>query len=59
MRKYILPSIALLPLLLTSSYAAQTWSVDPPARAWMAKALGAALPKARLIDPVPLQAYQV
>ena len=35
MRKYILPSIALLPLLLTSSYAAQTWSVDPPARAWV------------------------
>ncbi len=32
---------------------------DPPARAWMANALGHKLPKARLLDPTPLQAYQV
>ncbi len=35
MRRNILSSFALLPLLLTFSYAAQTWSVDPPARAWV------------------------
>jgi len=35
MRRYILSSLALLPLLLTFSYAAQTWSVDPPARSWV------------------------
>ncbi len=32
---------------------------DPPARAWMAKALAAKLPKAKILDPKPLQAYQV
>ncbi|HTT58150.1 MAG TPA: MBL fold metallo-hydrolase [Opitutaceae bacterium] len=32
---------------------------DPPARAWMARTLGAAMPKSRILDPVPLQAYQV
>ncbi len=32
---------------------------DPAARAWMANALGHKLPKARILDPVPLQAYQV
>ena len=32
---------------------------DPPARAWMANALGAALPKSKILDPVPLQPYQV
>src|ERR1700690_1723786 len=32
MRKYILASIALLPLLLSYSYAEQSWSVDPPAQ---------------------------
>jgi serine protease Do len=30
MRKYILASITVLPLLLSFSYAAQSWSVDPP-----------------------------
>jgi Cft2 family RNA processing exonuclease len=32
---------------------------DPPARAWMAQTLGARLPKARIVDPVPLHRYQV
>ncbi len=32
---------------------------DPPARAWMAKALDRTLPKTKVIDPTPLQAYQV
>ena len=31
MRKYFLTSIAVLPLLLSFSHAAQSWSVDPPA----------------------------
>jgi hypothetical protein len=31
MRKYILTTIVLLPLLLRFSHAAQSWSVDPPA----------------------------
>src|SRR5271168_3283246 len=35
MRKYILTSVAMLPLLLTYSYAAQNWSVDPPAQPWV------------------------
>ena len=35
MRKYVMTSIALLPLLLTVSYAAQSWSVDPPAQPWV------------------------
>jgi serine protease Do len=35
MRRYILSTIALLPLLSSFSNAAQTWSVDPPARAWV------------------------
>jgi serine protease Do len=35
MRRYILSAIALLPLLVSFSYAAQTWSVDPPSRAWV------------------------
>ena len=30
MRRYVLTSIALLPLLLSFAHAAQTWSVDPP-----------------------------
>jgi len=34
MRKYVLTSIALLPLLLSFSHAAQNWSVDPPAQPW-------------------------
>jgi serine protease Do len=34
MRRCILSTIAMLPLLISFSYAAQTWSVDPPARAW-------------------------
>lgn len=32
---------------------------DPPARAWFAEQLAAAAPRSRVIDPVPLQAYQV
>ncbi len=32
---------------------------DPPARAWMAKALAARLPKAKILDPVPLKPYEV
>ncbi|HUO26611.1 MAG TPA: PDZ domain-containing protein [Candidatus Aquilonibacter sp.] len=35
MRKYFpLTSVALLPLLWTVCYAAQSWTVDPPATAW-------------------------
>jgi Cft2 family RNA processing exonuclease len=32
---------------------------DPPARAWFAERLSAQLPKAKVLDPVPLQGYQV
>lgn len=32
---------------------------DPPARAWFADELAVALPKTKVIDPVPGQAYQV
>ena len=32
---------------------------DPPARAWMGRALAEKLPKTKVIDPVPLQPYQV
>lgn len=32
---------------------------DPPARAWFAQQLAAQAPKSRVIDPVPLQTYQV
>jgi Cft2 family RNA processing exonuclease len=32
---------------------------DPPARAWFAEQLQARLPHAKVLDPVPLQAYQV
>jgi serine protease Do len=35
MRKYVLTSIALLPLLLGHSHAAQSWSVDPPGQPWV------------------------
>ena len=35
MRKYVMTSIVLLPLLLTFSHAAQNWSVDPPAQPWV------------------------
>jgi hypothetical protein len=35
MRKYVLTSIVLLPLLLTFSHAAQNWSVDPPTQPGM------------------------
>jgi len=34
MRKYILTIITVLPLLLSLSHAAQSWSVDPPAQPW-------------------------
>ena len=34
MRKYVLTSIVLLPLLLTTSQASQNWSTDPPAQSW-------------------------
>ena len=32
---------------------------DPPARAWFAEQLAAKLPGAKVLDPVPLQTYQV
>ena len=32
---------------------------DPPARAWFARQLATQMPKARVLDPVPLQMYQV
>jgi len=32
---------------------------DPPARAWFSGQLAAKLPNAKVLDPVPLQAYQV
>ena len=32
---------------------------DPPARAWFADHLATQMPKTRVIDPVPLQTYQV
>lgn len=32
---------------------------DPPARAWFAEQLKTKLPKAKVLDPVPLQTYQV
>lgn len=32
---------------------------DPPARAWFKRQLEAQLPSAKVLDPVPLQAYQV
>lgn len=32
---------------------------DPPARAWFADQLAAQLPRAKILDPVPLQTYQV
>jgi serine protease Do len=35
MCKYILSCLALLPLLVPCSQAAQTWSVDPPAQPWV------------------------
>jgi serine protease Do len=35
MHKYILASIAMLPLLFSCSYAEQNWSVDPPAQPWV------------------------
>lgn len=35
MRRYVVTSIVMLPLLLTFSHAAQNWSVDPPAQPWV------------------------
>jgi hypothetical protein len=35
MRRYVMTGITLLPLLLTGSHAAQSWSVDPPAQPWV------------------------
>jgi Cft2 family RNA processing exonuclease len=32
---------------------------DPPARAWFAEQFAAKLPNAKVLDPVPLQSYQV
>lgn len=32
---------------------------DPPARAWFAQALASQAPQTRVLDPVPLQVYQV
>ncbi len=34
MRKYVMIGFALLPLLLTVSYAAQNWSVDDSSHSW-------------------------
>lgn len=34
MRNYVVTSILLLPLLLSFSHAAQSWSVDPPSQPW-------------------------
>lgn len=35
MRHYVLTSIVVLPLFLSLSHAAQSWSVDPPAQPWV------------------------
>jgi serine protease Do len=35
MRKYVLTSIAMLPLLLTFSHAAQRWSAESPSQPWI------------------------
>lgn len=35
MRNYVVASLVMLPLLLTFSYSAQTWSVDPPGQPWV------------------------
>jgi serine protease Do len=35
MRKYVMASIVLVPLLLSFSHAAQNWSVDPPGQPWV------------------------
>ena len=35
MRKYVMTSVVLLPLLLTFSEAAQNWSVNPPEQPWV------------------------
>jgi serine protease Do len=35
MRKYVVASLVVLPLLLAVSHAAQTWSVDPPGQPWV------------------------
>jgi Cft2 family RNA processing exonuclease len=32
---------------------------DPPARAWMGQTLAGKLPQTKILDPVPLQLYQV
>ena len=32
---------------------------DPPARAWFAQKLSELMPNTRVLDPVPLQTYQV
>jgi Cft2 family RNA processing exonuclease len=32
---------------------------DPPARAWFAQKLAELMPKTRVLDPVPLETYQV
>jgi len=32
---------------------------DPAARAWFVEQLGAQLPKAKILDPIPLQSYEV
>jgi PDZ domain-containing secreted protein len=35
MRKYVLTSLVMLPLIFTISQAEQSWSVDPPAQPWV------------------------
>ncbi len=32
---------------------------DPAARAWFAQEIAAAMPEANVLDPIPLQPYQV
>ena len=32
---------------------------DPPARAWFEEQLAAAMPKTKVINPIPLKTYQV
>jgi Cft2 family RNA processing exonuclease len=32
---------------------------DPPARAWVARQLATKMPQSKVLDPVPLQTYQV
>ena len=53
-----------LPIFLQFAVQTQARSVvlthgDPAARQWFAQQLAEKMPKAKVIDPVPLQQYQV